>query len=75
MMIKSALITSPYDVLDTGISDATRIFRRRAGHVKPHRPPTRPGFDFCRRTLHSRPGPFVNSLILQSIFDWHDICY
>jgi subtilisin family serine protease len=36
MMIKSALMTSGYDVIDTGISDATRIFRQGAGHIKPN---------------------------------------
>jgi subtilisin family serine protease len=36
MMIKSALMTSGYDVLDTSISDATRIFRQGAGHIKPN---------------------------------------
>jgi subtilisin family serine protease len=36
MMIKSALMTTGYDVLDTGISTATRIFRQGAGHVKPN---------------------------------------
>jgi subtilisin family serine protease len=36
MMIKSALMTTGYDVLDAGISDATRIFRQGAGHVKPN---------------------------------------
>ncbi len=36
MMIKSALMTTAYDILDTGISDATRIFRQGAGHVKPN---------------------------------------
>ncbi len=35
MMIKSALMTTGYDVLDPGISDATRIFRQGAGHVAP----------------------------------------
>lgn len=35
MMIKSALMTSGYDVLDSG-SDATRIFRQGAGHVQPN---------------------------------------
>jgi subtilisin family serine protease len=36
MMVKSALMTSGYDVLDTGISDATRIFRQGAGHITPN---------------------------------------
>jgi subtilisin family serine protease len=36
MMIKSALMTSGYDVIDTGISTATRIFRQGGGHVKPN---------------------------------------
>jgi subtilisin family serine protease len=36
MMIKSALMTTGYDVLDAQISDATRIFRQGAGHVKPN---------------------------------------
>ncbi|MGE5715299.1 MAG: S8 family peptidase [Acidobacteriota bacterium] len=36
MMIKSALMTTGYDVIDPGISDATRIFRQGAGHVKPN---------------------------------------
>jgi hypothetical protein len=35
MAIKSALMTTGYDVLDAGISDATRIFRQGAGHVQP----------------------------------------
>lgn len=35
MMIKSALMTSGYDVLDS-VSDATRIFRQGAGHIKPN---------------------------------------
>jgi subtilisin family serine protease len=35
MAIKSALMTTGYDVLDAGISDATRIFRQGAGHVSP----------------------------------------
>jgi len=36
MAIKSSLMTSAYDVLDTGVSTATRIFRQGAGHVKPN---------------------------------------
>jgi subtilisin family serine protease len=36
MMIKSALMTSGYDVIDTGISTATRIFRQGAGHIRPN---------------------------------------
>jgi len=35
MAIKSALMTTGYDVLDAGLSDATRIFRQGAGHVLP----------------------------------------
>jgi hypothetical protein len=35
MAIKSALMTTGYDVLDGGISTATRIFRQGAGHVSP----------------------------------------
>jgi hypothetical protein len=35
MAIKSALMTTGYDVLDGSISDATRIFRQGAGHVRP----------------------------------------
>src|SRR5262249_7051644 len=35
MMIKSALMTSGTDVLDS-VSDATRIFRQGAGHIKPN---------------------------------------
>jgi len=35
MAIKSALMTTGYDVLDTNISDATRVFRQGAGHVQP----------------------------------------
>ena len=42
MMIKSALMTSGYDVLDASISDATRIFRQGAGHIKPN-PAADPG--------------------------------
>src|SRR4029450_421778 len=34
MMIKSALMTSGYDVLDA-TSDANRIFRQGAGHIRP----------------------------------------
>lgn len=37
MAIKSALMTTGYDVLDTGISEATRIFRQGAGHVDPNK--------------------------------------
>ena len=36
MAIKSALMTSGYDVLDTGITTATRIFRQGAGHIRPN---------------------------------------
>jgi hypothetical protein len=36
MAIKSALMTTGYDVLDTSISTATRIFRQGAGHVRPN---------------------------------------
>ena len=36
MMIKSALMTSGYDVIDSAISTATRIFRQGAGHVGPN---------------------------------------
>ena len=36
MAIKSALMTTGYNVLDTGISEATRIFRQGAGHVQPN---------------------------------------
>ena len=36
MMIKSSLMTSGYDVLDSSISTATRIFRQGAGHVRPN---------------------------------------
>ena len=36
MAIKSALMTSAYDVLDPSVSDATRIFRQGAGHVRPN---------------------------------------
>ncbi len=36
MAVKSALMTTGYDVLDTSISTATRIFRQGAGHVKPN---------------------------------------
>ena len=36
MAIKSALMTSAYDVIDPSISDATRIFRQGAGHIKPN---------------------------------------
>jgi len=34
MMIKSALMTTGSDVLDGGITEATRIFRQGAGHVQ-----------------------------------------
>ncbi len=36
MAIKSALMTTGYDVLDASVSDATRIFRQGAGHVRPN---------------------------------------
>jgi len=36
MAIKSALMTTGYDVLDAGIGEATRIFRQGAGHVRPN---------------------------------------
>ena len=36
MAIKSALMTTGYDVLDGGVTDATRIFRQGAGHVQPN---------------------------------------
>ena len=36
MMIKSALMTTAYDVLDNNISNASRIFRQGAGHVRPN---------------------------------------
>ncbi len=36
MMIKSALMTTAYNVQDTGVSDANKIFRQGAGHVKPN---------------------------------------
>ncbi|MGI9102945.1 MAG: S8 family peptidase [Terriglobales bacterium] len=45
MMIKSALMTTGYDVLDSGISTATMIFRQGAGHVKPNSA-TDPGLVF-----------------------------
>ena len=35
MAIKSALMTTGYDVKDASISTATRIFRQGAGHVRP----------------------------------------
>ena len=35
MAIKSALMTTGTDVLDQGLTDAQRIFRQGAGHVKP----------------------------------------
>ena len=35
-MIKSALMSSGYNVLDASISEATRIFRQGAGHIKPN---------------------------------------
>ena len=37
MAIKSALMTTAYDVIDAGVSDATRIFRQGAGHVDPNK--------------------------------------
>jgi subtilisin family serine protease len=36
MMIKSALMTTGYDVLDTPITNADRIFGQGAGHIKPN---------------------------------------
>ena len=36
MMIKSALMTTGYDVLDPSIADSTRIFRQGAGHIRPN---------------------------------------
>jgi subtilisin family serine protease len=36
LMIKSALMTTGRDVIDAGISTATRIFRQGAGHVVPN---------------------------------------
>ena len=36
MAVKSALMTTGTDVLDPGISTATRIFRQGAGHIKPN---------------------------------------
>ena len=36
MMIKSALMTTGFDILDPGLSDATRIFDQGAGHIKPN---------------------------------------
>ena len=36
MAIKSALMTTGSDVIDPAISDATRIFRQGAGHVRPN---------------------------------------
>jgi hypothetical protein len=36
MAVKSALMTSAYDVLDPSITTATRIFRQGAGHVQPN---------------------------------------
>jgi hypothetical protein len=36
MAAKSALMTTGYDVIDPGISVATRIFRQGAGHVRPN---------------------------------------
>ena len=36
MMIKSALMTTGFDILDLGLSDATRIFDQGAGHIKPN---------------------------------------
>jgi subtilisin family serine protease len=37
MAIKSALMTSAYDVIDPGISTASRIFRQGAGHIQPNK--------------------------------------
>jgi len=37
MAVKSALMTTGTDVLDDGISTATRIFRQGAGHVAPNK--------------------------------------
>jgi subtilisin family serine protease len=37
MMIKSALMTTGFDILDVGLSDATRIFDQGAGHIKPNK--------------------------------------
>ncbi|MBK0391881.1 S8 family serine peptidase [Ramlibacter algicola] len=45
MMIKSALMTTAYDTGDTGITDATRIFRQGAGFVQPNAA-TDPGLVF-----------------------------
>ena len=36
MAIKSALMTTGYDVIDASLSTATRIFRQGAGHVRPN---------------------------------------
>jgi subtilisin family serine protease len=36
MMIKSALMTTAYNVIDPGISETTRIFRQGAGHARPN---------------------------------------
>ncbi len=49
MMIKSALMTTGYDVLDPSITDSTRIFRQGAGHIKPNSA-TNPGLVFDSNT-------------------------
>ncbi|HEV3410644.1 MAG TPA: S8 family serine peptidase, partial [Chthoniobacterales bacterium] len=36
MMIKSALMTTGTNILDTGITEATRIFRQGAGQIRPN---------------------------------------
>jgi subtilisin family serine protease len=36
MAVKSALMTTGYDVIDPGLSTATRIFRQGGGHVRPN---------------------------------------
>ncbi len=36
MAIKSALMTTGYDVIDPSVTTATRIFRQGAGHVRPN---------------------------------------
>ena len=36
MMIKSALMTTGTNVIDTGVTEATRIFRQGAGHIVPN---------------------------------------
>ena len=41
MMIKSALMTTGYDVLDGPNTNPLVIFRQGAGHVRPNRPPIR----------------------------------